>query len=59
MAKKRKSDITDLDKLDKTKYATFCSSANSPSQLYTQAQSQQKLMFQAGECFGMVKIDAF
>ncbi|KAF3781985.1 hypothetical protein EJ110_NYTH21134 [Nymphaea thermarum] len=56
MAKKRKSDVTGLDELDRTMYATFCSAANSLSQLYTQAQSQQKLMFQAGERFGMEKL---
>ncbi|KAG0500517.1 hypothetical protein HPP92_000589, partial [Vanilla planifolia] len=49
MAKKRKSDASRLDEVDRTMYSTFCSAANSLSQIYTQAMSQQKLAFQAGE----------
>ncbi|KAL5703513.1 hypothetical protein ACHQM5_022133 [Ranunculus cassubicifolius] len=49
MAKKRKSVATRLDEVDRTMYTTFCSAANSLSQLYTQAMNQQKLAFQAGE----------
>ncbi|XXG56124.1 hypothetical protein AAC387_Pa03g3624 [Persea americana] len=56
MAKKRKSDATRLDEVDRTIYSTFCSAANSLSQLYTQAMNQQKLAFQAGERHGMEKI---
>ncbi|XP_031473402.1 uncharacterized protein LOC116245925 [Nymphaea colorata] len=56
MAKKRKSDATGLDEVDRTMYSTFCSAANSLSQLYTQAQNQQKLAFQAGERHGMEKL---
>ncbi|XP_068648744.1 uncharacterized protein [Aristolochia californica] len=55
MAKKRKSDATRLDEVDRTMYTTFCSAANSLSQLYTQAMNQQKLSFQAGERHAMEK----
>ncbi|OVA09181.1 hypothetical protein BVC80_27g14 [Macleaya cordata] len=56
MAKKRKSIATRLDEVDRTMYTTFCSAANSLSQLYTQAMNQQKLSFQAGERNGMEKL---
>ncbi|XP_020572478.1 uncharacterized protein LOC110019232 [Phalaenopsis equestris] len=56
MAKKRKSDASRLDEVDRTMYSTFCSAANSLSQIYTQAMSQQKLAFQAGERHGLEKI---
>ncbi|BBN18608.1 hypothetical protein MPTK1_8g03920 [Marchantia polymorpha subsp. ruderalis] len=49
MAKKRKSENAGLDEVERTLYTTFCTAANSISQLYTQAQHQQKLAFQAGE----------
>lgn len=54
MAKKRKSVATRLDEVDRTMYSTFCSAANSLSQLYTQAMNQQKLSFQAGERHALV-----
>ncbi|XAR62247.1 hypothetical protein NMG60_11016936 [Bertholletia excelsa] len=56
MAKKRKSVATSLDEVDRTVYSTFCSAANSLSQLYTQAMNQQKLTFQAGERHGLEKV---
>ena len=56
MAKKRKSAATSLDEVDRTMYASFCSAANSLSQLYTQAMNHQKLSFQAGERQGLVRI---
>lgn len=56
MAKKRKSENTGLDEVEKTMYTTFCGAANSLSQLYTQAQHQQKLAFQAGERHGLEKL---
>ncbi|KAF3796109.1 hypothetical protein EJ110_NYTH04014 [Nymphaea thermarum] len=49
MAKKIKSDGSGIDEANRTMYAAFCNAANSLSQLYTQAESQQKLAFQAGE----------
>ncbi|KAK8476757.1 hypothetical protein V6N11_009890 [Hibiscus sabdariffa] len=66
MGKKRKSIATSLDEVDRTMYASFCSAANSLSQLYTQAMNQQKLSFQAGKrhglsgtgCYGMFKLVA-
>ncbi|XP_052189805.1 uncharacterized protein LOC127799637 [Diospyros lotus] len=56
MGKKRKSVATSLDEVDRTMYSTFCSAANSLSQLYTQAMNQQKLTFQAGERHGLEKL---
>ncbi|KAL7245846.1 hypothetical protein ACSBR2_001054 [Camellia fascicularis] len=56
MGKKRKSVATSLDEVDRTMYSTFCSAANSLSQLYTQAMNQQKLSFQAGERHGLEKL---
>lgn len=55
MAKKRKSIASSLDEVDRTMYASFCSTANSLSQLYTQAMNHQKLSFQAGERHGLVR----
>ncbi|KAF8404462.1 hypothetical protein HHK36_009347 [Tetracentron sinense] len=56
MGKKRKSDATRLDEVDRTMYTTFCSAANSLSQLYTHAMNHQKLSFQAGERHGLDKL---
>ncbi|XP_047324727.1 uncharacterized protein LOC124928237 [Impatiens glandulifera] len=56
MGKKRKSVATSLDEVDRTMYSSFCSAANSLSQLYTQAMHQQKLTFQAGERHGLEKL---
>ncbi|OVA01442.1 hypothetical protein BVC80_509g12 [Macleaya cordata] len=56
MGKKRKSDATRLDEVDRTMYTAFCSGANSLSQLYTQAMNHQKLSFQAGERHAQEKL---
>eukprot|EP00252_Welwitschia_mirabilis_P014619 TRINITY_DN3214_c0_g1_i2.p1 TRINITY_DN3214_c0_g1~~TRINITY_DN3214_c0_g1_i2.p1 ORF type:complete len:253 (+),score=62.64 TRINITY_DN3214_c0_g1_i2:108-866(+) len=56
MAKKRKSENTGLDEIDRSMYTTFCNAANSLSQLYTQAQHQQKLAFQTGERHSLEKM---
>ncbi|XP_031282754.1 uncharacterized protein LOC116141383 [Pistacia vera] len=56
MAKKRKSDATRLDEVDRTMYTTFCSAANSLSQLYSQAMNHQRLSFQAGERHALEKL---
>ncbi|KAM7514655.1 hypothetical protein LguiA_004238 [Lonicera macranthoides] len=56
MSKKRKSLATSLEEVDRTVYSTFCSGANSLSQLYSQAMNQQKLSFQAGERHGLEKL---
>ncbi|KAE8731815.1 exocyst complex component 2-like [Hibiscus syriacus] len=56
MGKKRKSIATSLDEVDRTMYVSFCSAANSLSQLYTQAMNQQKLSFQAGKRHSLEKL---
>ncbi|KAK4382328.1 hypothetical protein Sango_2883000 [Sesamum angolense] len=56
MAKKRKSDATRLDEVDRGMYTTFCTAANSLSQLYTHAMHQQRLSFQAGERHSLEKL---
>ncbi|WOK99161.1 hypothetical protein Cni_G07873 [Canna indica] len=56
MARKRKSEATGLDEVDRTLYSTFCGAANSLSQLYTQAMNQQKISFQAGERHALEKL---
>ncbi|XP_031478143.1 uncharacterized protein LOC116249132 [Nymphaea colorata] len=56
MAKKIKSDGSGIDEANRTMYAAFCNAANSLSQLYTQAESQQKLAFQAGERHSLEKM---
>lgn len=56
MAKKRKSENAALDEVERTLYTSFCTAANSISQLYTQAQNQQKLSFQAGERHAVEKL---
>ncbi|GFY80210.1 hypothetical protein Acr_01g0000190 [Actinidia rufa] len=48
MAKKRKSD-TRLDEVDRSMYNSFCTAANSLSQLYTHSMNQQQFSFHAGE----------
>ncbi|XP_022879585.1 uncharacterized protein LOC111397082 [Olea europaea var. sylvestris] len=55
MAKKRKSDSR-LDEVDRTMYSSFCSAANSLSQLYSQAMHHQRLSFQAGERHALEKL---
>ncbi|CAL0328557.1 unnamed protein product [Lupinus luteus] len=57
MAKKRKSVATSLDEVDRTMYASFCSAANSLSQLYTHAMNHQKLSFHAGERHALEKLN--
>ncbi|KAL0432051.1 UNVERIFIED_CONTAM: hypothetical protein Sradi_0831100 [Sesamum radiatum] len=57
MAKKRKSDATRLDEVDRGMYTTFCTAANSLSQLYTHAMHQQRLSFQAGERHSLNELD--
>ncbi|XP_044485994.1 uncharacterized protein LOC123211369 [Mangifera indica] len=56
MAKKRKSDVTRLDEVDRAMYTTFCSAANSLSQLYSQAMNHQRLSFQGGERHALEKL---
>ncbi len=54
MVKKRKSEFSGLDEVEKTLHTSFCTAANSISHLYTQAQHQQKHAFQAGERHAVV-----
>lgn len=56
MGRKRKTEASRLDEVDRSMYSTFCSAANSLSQLYSQAMNHQKLSFQAGERHGLEKI---
>ncbi|XP_041008494.1 uncharacterized protein LOC121252766 [Juglans microcarpa x Juglans regia] len=56
MAKKRKSDATRLDEVDRSIYTSFCSAANSLSQLYTHSMNQQRLSFQVGERHALDKL---
>ncbi|PIN26883.1 hypothetical protein CDL12_00376 [Handroanthus impetiginosus] len=56
MPKKRKSDATRLDEVDRGMYTAFCGAANSLSQLYSQAMHQQRLSFQIGERHAMEKL---
>uniref|UniRef100_A0ACD5VIC9 Uncharacterized protein n=1 Tax=Avena sativa TaxID=4498 RepID=A0ACD5VIC9_AVESA len=57
MARKRKTEATPrLDEADRTLYSTFCGAANSLSQLYSQAMTQQKLSFQSGERHALEKL---
>ncbi|XP_024369055.1 uncharacterized protein [Physcomitrium patens] len=56
MAKKRKSENAALDEMERTLYTSFCTTANSISHFYTQAQNQQKLSFQAGERHAVEKL---
>jgi hypothetical protein len=54
MGKKRKSEATRLDEVDRTMYGAFRGAANSLSQLYTHAMNHQRVSFLAGERRGMV-----
>ncbi|KAL4362601.1 hypothetical protein GQ457_04G034490 [Hibiscus cannabinus] len=56
MSKKRKSDATRLDEMDRSIYNTFCGAANSLSQLYSQAMNLQRISFQAGERHAVEKL---
>ncbi|KAG4941558.1 hypothetical protein JHK84_045688 [Glycine max] len=57
MPKKRKSIATSLDEVDRTLYASFCTAANSLSQLYTHSMNHQKLSFNAGERHALNELD--
>ncbi|KAI4370766.1 hypothetical protein MLD38_019076 [Melastoma candidum] len=56
MGKKRKSAASRLDEVDRSLYASFCSAANSLSQLYTHSMTHQRLSFQAGERHSLDKL---
>ncbi|CAA7034772.1 unnamed protein product [Microthlaspi erraticum] len=56
MVKKRKSEASRLDEVDRTMYGAFRGAANSLSQLYTHAMNHQRVSFLAGERRGMEKL---
>ncbi|CAH8391150.1 unnamed protein product [Eruca vesicaria subsp. sativa] len=56
MVKKRKSEATQLDEVDRTMYGAFRGAANSLSQLYTHAMNHQRVSFLAGERRGLEKL---
>ncbi|CAN6812749.1 unnamed protein product [Brassica oleracea] len=56
MVKKRKSDASRLDEVDRTMYGAFRGAANSLSQLYTHAMNHQRVSFLAGERRGLEKL---
>lgn len=56
MAKRRRSENSGLDEVDRSLYTSFCHAANSISQLFTQAQQQQKVAFQSGQRIGLEKV---
>ncbi|KAJ0242096.1 Holocarboxylase synthetase [Hirschfeldia incana] len=56
MGKKRKSDASRLDEVDRTMYGAFRGAANSLSQLYTHAMNHQRVSFLAGERRGLEKL---
>ncbi|GAQ84265.1 hypothetical protein KFL_001820180 [Klebsormidium nitens] len=56
MGKKRKAETSGMEEVEKGLYSSFCAAANSISQLYTQAQSQQRLSFAAGQRHAMDQV---
>ncbi|KAI4374170.1 hypothetical protein MLD38_012195 [Melastoma candidum] len=57
MGMKRKSGVANgLDEVDRSLYTSFCTVANSLSQLYTQSMNHQRLSFQAGERHSLDKL---
>ncbi|CAH2043461.1 unnamed protein product [Thlaspi arvense] len=56
MVKKRKSEASRLDEVDRTMYGAFRGAANSLSQLYTHAMNHQRVSFLAGERRGLEKL---
>eukprot|EP00243_Klebsormidium_subtile_P009466 TRINITY_DN473_c0_g1_i1.p1 TRINITY_DN473_c0_g1~~TRINITY_DN473_c0_g1_i1.p1 ORF type:complete len:152 (-),score=21.82 TRINITY_DN473_c0_g1_i1:968-1423(-) len=56
MGKKRKAETSGMEEVEKGLYSSFCAAANSISQLYTQAQNQQRLSFAAGQRHAMDQV---
>ncbi|KAF5208391.1 nuclear receptor family 2 group C protein [Thalictrum thalictroides] len=56
MGKKRKSETSALNEIDRSIYSSFSSAASSLSQLYSQSVNQHKLAFQAGERHALEKL---
>ncbi|KAH7279770.1 hypothetical protein KP509_37G035800 [Ceratopteris richardii] len=53
--KKRRLDGRALEEVERTLHSSFCVAANSISQLYTQAQNQNKIAFNAGQRHALEK----
>eukprot|EP00250_Pteridium_aquilinum_P001427 c11623_g1_i1 orf=87-473(+) len=54
--KKRRSEGGGLEDVERSLHTSFCAAANSISHLYTQAQNQHKIAFQAGQKHALEKL---
>ncbi|KAH7365843.1 hypothetical protein KP509_18G048900 [Ceratopteris richardii] len=54
--KKRRVDSRALEEVERTLHSSFCSAANTISQLYTHAQNQNKIAFHAGQRHSLEKL---
>ncbi|MCO5594900.1 hypothetical protein L7F22_048935 [Adiantum nelumboides] len=54
--KKRRLEGGGLEDVERTLHSSFCAAANSISHLYTQAQTQHKIAFQAGQRHALEKL---
>ncbi|KAI5068381.1 hypothetical protein GOP47_0016726 [Adiantum capillus-veneris] len=54
--KKRRIEGRALEDVERTLHTSFCAAANSISQLYTQAQNQNKIAFHAGQRHALEKL---
>eukprot|EP00249_Psilotum_nudum_P016472 c25842_g2_i1 orf=362-865(-) len=54
--KKRRSESCGLEDVERSLHTSFCAAANSISQLYTQAQHQHRIAFQAGQRHSLEKL---
>ncbi|KAI5055819.1 hypothetical protein GOP47_0029340 [Adiantum capillus-veneris] len=54
--KKRRSEGGGMEDVERSLHTSFCTAANSISHLYTQAQNQQKVAFQAGQRHSLEKL---
>ncbi|KAI3461902.1 hypothetical protein Pfo_018565 [Paulownia fortunei] len=55
MAQKRKMEITVVDENERVLFSMFQNTANNLSQFYTQSVNQQKLAFEAGQKYSLLK----
>ena len=55
--KKRRTESSGLEDAERSLHASFCAAANSISHLYTQAQTQNKISFQAGQRHSLVSLE--
>eukprot|EP00249_Psilotum_nudum_P016475 c25842_g3_i1 orf=624-1037(-) len=54
--KKRRSESSGLEDVERSLHTSFCAAANSISQLYTQSQHQHRIAFQAGQRQSLEKL---